>query len=317
MPVSRLSSRPDYQQRRPTNQRILIRCVCASRKVHLSTKLPEAYTSPLVAIRYCPNPNPARPMAWRHQVEFDSPTAESILRRHRMESLESVFHAGRDANPHHVGRAVWKTELLDDTGRPFTIYVKMCWGRRRLWPRLTDIVTGQVFKSLAVREWEGLDRLSQIGLRVAQRMALFEEGLFWRRSAIVVREVPPPASLSEMVCSGLWAKLSLTDRHAIFDAIARIIDRIHAAGFAWRGISSRHIYPQRLATGRWELWLIDCEGVHRARSKSDKERDLRKLERALRHDRADAATLALLRQAPRDQVIAGSLLPVAQHRAAA
>ena len=124
-----------------------------------------------------------------------------------------------------------RRSLLDDTGRPFTIYVKMC-GPQRLWPRLTDIVTGQVFKSLAVREWEGLDRLSQIGLRVAQRMALFEEGLFWRRSAIVVREVPPPASLSEMVCSGLWAKLSLTDRHAIFDAIARIIDRIHAAGFA-------------------------------------------------------------------------------------
>ncbi len=257
-------------------------------------------------------------MARRTQAEFDSPTAENILRRHGLASLDAIFRAARDARPHHLGRAVWKTELRDDTDRSFTIYIKMSWGRRRWWPRMTDILAGQVFKSLAIREWQGLDRLSQIGLRIPQRMALFEEGLFWRRSAIIVREVPPPASLSELVCSGVWAQMPVTDRHAIFGAIARTIDRIHAAGFAWRGISSRHIYPQRLATGRWELWLIDCEGVHPARSKSSKERDLRKLERALRHDRADAATVALVRDASMGQQAAGPyVLPMQQHRRAA
>lgn len=236
-------------------------------------------------------------MAGRNLVEFDSPTAENILRRHELASLDAIFQAARGAHQHHASRAIWRTELRDDTDRTFAIYIKMSWGRRRWWPRMTDILTGQVFKSLAIREWQGLDRLSQIGLRVPQRMALLEEGLFWRRSAIIVREVPPPASLSELVCSGVWAQMPVTDRHAIFGAIARTIERIHAAGFAWRGISSRHIYPQRLATGRWELWLIDCEGVHPARTKSFKERDLRKLERALRHDRADAATVALVRAA--------------------
>jgi hypothetical protein len=257
-------------------------------------------------------------MARRAQVEFDSPTAENILRRHGLETLDAIFRAAREARPHHVGRAVWKTELKDDTDRAFTIYIKMSWGRRRWWPRMTDILTGQVFRSLAIREWQGLERLSQIGLRVPQRMALFEEGLFWRRSAIIVREVPPPSSLSDLVCRGVWAQMSVPDRHAIFGAIARTIERIHAAGFAWRGISSRHIYPQRLATGRWELWLIDCEGVHRARSKADKERDLRKLERALRYDRADAATVALVRDASIGQPAAPHfVLPVQQHRKAA
>ncbi len=257
-------------------------------------------------------------MALRNQVEFDSPTAESILRRHNLHCLDSIFRAGRDATPHHVGRAIWKTELQDETGRSFTVYVKLSWGRRRWWPRLTDIFAGQVFKSLAVREWQGLERLSQIGLRVPQRMALFDEGLLWRRSAIIVREVPPPASLSQMVCTGVWAQLPVTDRHAIFETIARMIERIHADGFAWRGISSRHIYPQRLATGRWELWLIDCEGIHRTRSKATKERDLRKLERALRHDRADATTLALIRNPKADaELPATRLLPVTRRRAAA
>jgi hypothetical protein len=257
-------------------------------------------------------------MALRFRAEFDSPTAESILSRHGLANLDGIFRAGQGARPHHVGRAVWKTELRDDTGRPFTAFVKMSWGRRRWWPRLTDILTGQVFESLALREWQGLDQLSQIGLRVPQRMALFDEGVFWRRSAIILRAVPPPASVSEMIVTGMWAQLPRDDRQAIFHAVARVLDRIHDAGLAWRGISSRHIFPQRIAAGRWELWLIDCEGVHKARARSVKDRDWRKLERALRHDRADAATLALVRECARAlPSITKKVMAPAQRRAAA
>jgi len=257
-------------------------------------------------------------MPWRHLNHFDSPTAEGILRRHGLDNLDAIFRAAAGAQPRHVGRAVWKTELQDDTGRTFSAFVKMSWGRRRWWPRLTDILAGQVFQSFAVREWQGLDQLSQIGLRVPQRIALFDEGLFWRRSAIIVRAVPPPASISDMVCSGAWSQLPRTDRRAIFEAVARTLARIHAAGLAWRCISSRHIFPHRVSAGRWELWLIDCEGVHRARSLTVKERDLRKLERALRHDRADAATVALVREAS-EQLSSSARpdLPAHQERAAA
>ncbi len=235
-------------------------------------------------------------MPLRHRAEFDSPTAEGILHRHGLANIDAIFRAGEGAQLRHVGRAVWQAELRDDTDNPFTVFIKMSWGRRRWWPRLTDILTGQVFESLALREWHGLEQLNQIGLRVPQRMALFDEGVLYRRSAIILRAVPPPASISDMVLSGTWAQLPRHDRHAIFEAVARVLDQIHDAGLAWRCISSRHIFPQRVAAGRWELWLIDCEGVHKARSRSVKERDLRKLERALRHDRADAATLALVRE---------------------
>jgi hypothetical protein len=235
-------------------------------------------------------------MTLRLRAEFDSPTAEGILRRHGLANIDAIFRAGQGAHLRHVGRAVWKAELRDDTDNPFTVFIKMSWGRRRWWPRLTDILAGQVFESLALREWHGLEQLNQIGLRVPQRMALFDEGALFRRSAIILRAVPPPASISDMVLSGTWAQLPHHDRHAIFEAVARVLDQIHDAGLAWRCISSRHIFPQRVGAGRWELWLIDCEGVHRARSRSVKDRDLRKLERALRHDRADPATLALVRE---------------------
>ena len=87
-------------------------------------------------------------MSWRLRQEFDSATAQNILRRHELHNLDAVFRAGRVAQLRHVGRTVWSTELRDDTGRPFTAFVKMSWGRRRWWPRLTDIIAGQVFQSL-------------------------------------------------------------------------------------------------------------------------------------------------------------------------
>ena len=216
-------------------------------------------------------------MSWRLRQEFDSATAQNILRRHELHNLNAVFRAGRGAQLRHVGRTVWSTELRDDTGCPFTAFIKTSWGRRRWWPRLTDIIAGQVFQSLAVREWHGLEQLSQIGLRVPQRMALFDEGLLWRRSALICCAVPAAASISDMVCSGAWGQLPRADRHAIFEAVVRMLDRIHAAGLAWRGVccatSIRNVF--RRADGSFGS---------RLRRRSPRpfafgpERDLRKLE---------------------------------------
>ena len=235
-------------------------------------------------------------MTLRLRAEFDSPTAEGILRRHGLANIDAIFRAGQEAQLRHVGRAVWKAELRDDTDSPFTVFIKMSWGRRRWWPRLTDILTGQVFESLALREWHGLEQLNQIGLRVPQRMALFDEGVLFRRSAIILRAVPPPASISDMVLSGTWAQLPRHDRHAIFEAVARVLDQIHDAGLAWRVHFVAAHFPATRG-GRPLGTVADrLRRRSQARSRSVKDRDLRKLERALRHDRADAATLALVRE---------------------
>lgn len=147
-----------------------------------------------------------------------------------------------------------------------------------------------------MREWMGLAQLAKFGLRVPQRLALFEEGLFWKRSAIILRAVPPPASISDMVANGTWAQLSLDERRSLLNSVLATLGRIHDAGFGWRCISTRHVFPQRDPAGQWALWLIDCEGVHRAYSAAVRDRDLDKFERALRHDQVDAASLNLLRE---------------------
>jgi hypothetical protein len=241
---------------------------------------------------------PVRPL-----VLFESPATEAILRQSGLGTLDAIFECRAAAHVRHVGRAVWKTEVQGADGQTFTVFVKLSWGRRRWWPRLSDARAGQVFKSLAVREWEGLAAFERAGLQVPERLALLEEGLLWKRSALVLKAVPPPASISDMILDGSWLRLPQDDRQLILWEFARTMGRIHDSGWAWRSVSTRHVFPQRNNRGGWEVWLIDCEGVHRARSPAILRRDFRKFLRALSRDQADEQTLAMMRTI-------GSQLPV-------
>lgn len=232
---------------------------------------------------------PVRPL-----IHFESPTTESLLRQNGLGTLDAIFTRRSAAQLRHVGRAVSKVQLHDADGKIVTAYVKLSWGRRRWWPRMADLRTGQVFKSLAVREWEGLAVFERLGLQVPQRLAILEEGLLWKRSALIVKAVPPAASLSDMILDGSWLLLSRTDRALILEEFGRTLCLIHDSGWAWRSISTRHVFPQQNARG-WELWLIDCEGVHRAGSPAHLNRDFRRFLRALSHDHADAETVEMMR----------------------
>jgi Lipopolysaccharide kinase (Kdo/WaaP) family len=235
------------------------------------------------------------PMPLRPLILFESPVAEVALRRQGLATLDAIFAGQASAEVRHVGRAVLKTELPGLGRATETGYIKLSWGRRRWWPRMSDIRTGQVLQSLAVREWEGLKTFERLGLQVPERLALLEEGALWKRSALILRAVPPPASLSDMILDGSWLRLPREDRGRILDEVARTLAQIHDAGWAWRSISTRHVFPQRDARGDWKIWLIDCEGVHRARSAAILQRDLRRFLRALCHDHADEQTLETMR----------------------
>ena len=234
-------------------------------------------------------------MPARSLTIFSTPATEAVLHQQGLGSLDRIFQKRAAAHVRHNGRAVWKTELRGADGRVFTAFVKLSWGRRRWWPRLSDLRTGQVLKSLAVREWEGLAVLERLGFYVPERMAILEEGLLWKRSAVILKAVPPPASLSDMILDGSWRSLPLEDRSLILEEVARTLRRMHKSGWAWRSISTRHVFPQRGAENGWEIWLIDCEGVHRARSTEILHRDFRRFLRALNHDRADEQTLEMMR----------------------
>ena len=226
---------------------------------------------------------------------FASPEAKEALHRRGLDSLDAIYRAAVDARHRHVGRSVWSTELADENG-PFVAYFKLNWERPRVWPRMTDIVTGQALQNLAEREWRGIGALESLGFLVPERLALFEDGGVRRRAAVVVREVPPRLSLQNMLKDGTWAQLSDEDRRSLMLAVNQTLARISSAGLGWRSPSCRHFFPVKDARGNWRMWLIDCEGVHRAGTREILTRDCDKFIRSLTRARVDQDTLSLARE---------------------
>lgn len=227
-------------------------------------------------------------------VQFASESAGRLLRACGLDCAAAAFDRGTGTTLRHRGRSVYSLDLAGAGDTPQRVFVKLNWGRHRLLPRMTDLKTGQMYQSLPVREWNGIERFASIGLNVPERMALFREGRFVYRDAVVVRQVPPEFSVDEMLESGRWYDLPRDRQSSLLRAMVSTMGRIHAAGLGWRGASSRHFYPRWQTDGTWKLWLIDCEGVHRAWSSRIVDRDCNKLWRAMRESGANAQTLAEL-----------------------
>ena len=227
---------------------------------------------------------------------FASDDARLLLVRNGLGDLDAVFSAGATAGCRHTGRTVWSRELVDSAARSVRVFVKMNWGRLRLWPRMTDLKTGQWLQSLPAREWDGLGRIEQLGLNVPERLALFHRGLFSFRSAVIVRAVPAKQSVFEMFQQGSWQRLPRQTQQQIFNEMVSMMRTIHEAGLAWRGTSTRHFFPAQLAANVWKLWIIDCEGVHGHATPKSFQRDYRKLLKSLEQSGADRPTIDLLRK---------------------
>jgi len=227
---------------------------------------------------------------------FASDSARLLLSENNLADIDAIFSKRAQAAERHQGRCVQEAILADARGTPARVFIKMQWGRRRLWPRMTDLKTGQVFQSLPVREWHGIQRFQSLGFKVPERLAVFRDGLFSMRAAVIVREVPPPFSIDEMLRNGDWNQLTDFDQTLIIKEIFATLGTIYASGIGWRGISSRHFFPQRDEKGRWKVWLIDCEGVHPRGSAKAMGHGFRKLMRSMKESGASAKTLEQLGQ---------------------
>ena len=174
--------------------------------------------------------------------EFASTATRRLLTRNSLSDIDAIFARGSSAPLRHKGRCVWETGLLDEQGAKQRVYVKMNWGLRRFWPRMTDLRTGQLFLSHPAREWKGLDRLRSIGIAVPEFLAIFVEGLIAFRAAILLRAVPPEHSILDLIRNGGWQRLSTDDRREMITEVVSTLSKIHMAGLGWRGVSTGHIF---------------------------------------------------------------------------
>lgn len=193
--------------------------------------------------------------------------AWSLLAGSGLSNVDSIFAAGDPLGGHratygnrHVSRGVVRANLqnADDAQ---TVYIKRQWRRERWLPRWPDLRNGTAFLGMPAREWRGLSLLRSIGLDTAEPLAFYSAGWLSHRTAVVTRAVPVEKDLLELVDDGTIDGLRRDDRLRLAESIAEIMNRIHAAGMAWRSLEPKHLFPSREPDGRWRVWLIDCEGV--------------------------------------------------------
>ena len=144
---------------------------------------------------------------------------------------------------------------------------------------------------------------------VPERLALLQRGWFWFQEAVIVRRVPPRFSLDEMLRNGDWRRLPQDEQQALAESIIDVMHRIHRAGLGWRGTCTRHFFPERTPAGRWQLWLIDCEGVHRQATLRSMLRDYRKLYRSLGNLRRESADVGAISKVDRSRAPHAHLRP--------
>ena len=227
---------------------------------------------------------------------FASDDARAFCHRNGLFDGDDLYSLGCPVYRQHRGRCVNEATLEEETDLPLRVFIKKQAGRLRLFPRLTDLKTGQVFHSLPQREWGGIERLASMGLNVPKRLALFHEGLFFFRAAIVLREVPPRLSIGQMLRNGTWSRLNHPEQDSLLDAMVSTMETIHQAGFIWRGASSKHFYPELQDDALWKLWLIDCEGVYSRRATRARKQSYLRLFRSMKESGAEFRTLDRLQR---------------------
>jgi hypothetical protein len=209
------------------------------------------------------------------RVWFASDDARRLLDGNGLATFSEIFNrgeplTGREARrgSRHAHKGV-STATVHDGTRQEMMYIKKQWKWSRLLPRIRDWRRRTVFVTTPALEWRGLGLLREAGLCPAERLALFTANGFSPHAAVITRAVPAPDSLHDLIVEGRFAQLSSQGRSTLASAIVSVIRQIHAAGLGWGSMEAWHFYPRRMPDSRWQIWLIDGEGVHRLTSRGE------------------------------------------------
>ena len=209
--------------------------------------------------------------------QYVSNEAEELLTAAGLRTIDDAFRIGDPLSgirtlkgSRHTHKEV-VTETVGRAGSSFQIYIKRQWRRERFLPRWTDIRRGGM--SSPVAEWRGLMHIRAAGILAAEPLALFRRSRISTHSAIVTLAVPAKHSLNEMLDLGLVRSLPAGAAYYLVQAIVQTIGQLQSAGFGWRSMKAKHLYPEPTGECTWCIWLIDCEGIYPNASLHDQTKD--------------------------------------------
>lgn len=216
------------------------------------------------------------------QVFEIAPDEEGFLARHGLTSLEAVFRLDAGVRLDKAGleawRQRWRLALAGEDGETRTVYLKR-FNRppfRRQWERWRE---GHAGLSTAGVEWTNARLLAQAGIPAIEVIAFGQKmaGIWERRSFVMAREVGGE-SLERWVPAHLRPAEGETDlprRRRRLNELARVVARLHRAGFVHRDLYLSHIFIeaenfrlidlQRVFRPRWrrKRWIVkDLASLH-------------------------------------------------------
>lgn len=183
----------------------------------------------------------------------------ATLKRCSLDTFDAVMRlqGGRIAR-NFPGRQTVRIELTQPDGAPLGVYLKR-YTPEYLSPlrKLLRLVRWPGTEDEAMQEWRALRALREIGIPVAEPLAIGQEisGGIVTRSFLMTREIP------STVEGGKWLEaLAPSQRREFLKRIATMARRFHGAGFVHKDFYIGHVLVSNAGTTS-ELFLIDLQRV--------------------------------------------------------
>ena len=164
----------------------------------------------------------------------------SLLAKLGLATVEQVkAFRGEVVTDHHGRRDVCRIKAAGPDGRELVLFLKRNWKPYRKDGLASLLRHGRVW-SIARQEWENSKRLEAAGLKVAGLVACGDAcGFLWERFSFLVTEA---ATGSQTLDQFLRGCRDHALRQRVFDALARTLRQMHAAGLASPDLFARHVF---------------------------------------------------------------------------
>lgn len=172
---------------------------------------------------------------------------------------------GELVKDHRGRRDIFRLVVETTPGEKRVLFLKRNW-RPYKKDGLASLLKHGTVWSIARQEWENSRALEKAGLKTAALVAYGEEcGWLWERFSFIVTEAAPGQTVEQF----LRDCLDRAARRRMFDALARMIRKMHDAGLATPDLFTRHIFVDAGGVDP-QFCLIDMARLDRCARVSDR-----------------------------------------------
>lgn len=181
----------------------------------------------------------------------------------RLDTLRGVFaYSGEGYLRTHANRDNF--HIVSEDGAPHIDFFLKRHRGFEIREALKLLMSRAPFKTAGRREWDNLQRLRALGIKIPRPVAVGEKRFlgFERLSFIITERIPGGAPLDEHIrerWSGELDAGALLEKRALLWDLGEAVRRIHNAGLTHMDLYLSHFFVSETSEGDKELYLIDLQ----------------------------------------------------------